>query len=528
MAGKITKGTLTPMIETVEKPPDVIRYFKALTRGKGNVILLESKDIVPKYGEFSLGTHDPCLKIYGRGERFTIEALNEFGVAMLPEVKKLLGFCDEVKLAEGRIEGRLCIRSKGGGGDELSRLKERNHTDILRALAFSYAPQDAPAMPYGGLFGVFAYDFVDQFEELPRNERDVLDLPDYLFYYVDNLFVIDHKKNKMHIIANAVGIHEDSEELHERCLSKIGEYKAALVGHEPEEPLAAGESGRVTVESDTTKEEYEALVRKMKAHILLGDVFQIVPSRTIVARGDFRPLAIYESLRSLNPSPYMFYLDFGDHQLAGSSPEMAVRVMGRGAKKVEIRPIAGTRPRGFLANGTLDADLDSRYETDLKTNEKEIAEHMMLVDLARNDIAKVAVAGTRIVDEPLIVEKYSHVQHLVSNVSGTLRPGLDALHVYLAAMNMGTVTGAPKIEAMKILRRNEATKRGYYGGAVGYLAPGGDFDSALVIRSLIIKDGAAHIRVGAGVVHDSVPEREWEETEHKAQACLKALEGEGQ
>jgi anthranilate synthase component 1 len=523
MAVKITKGTLTPIIETVDKPVDVIAYFKALAKDRANVLLFESKDIVPKYGEFSLGTHDPALKIQGRGEDFSVEALSGLGRKMIPEIARLLHYCDKLDVTSDRIAGRLAIRSRNSEGDELSRLKRRNHTDILRSIAFAYAPQEPPQFPYGGLFGVFSYDFIDQFEDLPANPRDVLNVPDYLFYYVDNLFVIDHKKNEMHIVANAVGVNEDYEELHEQCLAKIGEYKAAVplarIGRQTEP-----RSVLTNIESDTTKEEYKALVEKMKEHILAGDVFQIVPSRTIVAKGDFNALGIYQSLRLLNPSPYMFYLDFGDHQLVGSSPEMAVRVSGKERKRAEIRPIAGTRPRG-LVNGALDPDLDSRYETELKTNEKEIAEHIMLVDLARNDIAKIAVPGSRIVDEPLIVEKYSHVQHLVSNVSGILRPEFDALHVYLATMNMGTVCGAPKIEAMKILRRNEKTKRGYYGGAVGYLTPSGDFDSALVIRSLVIKDGGAYLRVGAGVVYDSQPEGEYAETEQKAQACLAALKG---
>jgi len=524
MAGKIAKGALTPIIETVDKPMDVINYFETLANGKANVLLFESKDIVPKYGEFSLGTHDPSLKIQGRGDCFTIEALNELGMAMLPHVEKLLGFCDELKLQDRKIEGRLLARSRMAHCDELSRLKERNHTDILRAIAFAFAPQEPPPFPYGGLFGVFSYDFIDQFEDLPPNRRDVLNVPDYIFYYVDNLFVVDHKNGRMHIVANAVGLHGDYENLHDGCLKKIAEYKSALRPAAETRP-SRGHRGPVTIESDTTKEEYEAQVRKMKEHILRGDVYQIVPSRTIVAKGPFDAFSVYKSLRLLNPSPYMSYLNFGDSQLVGSSPEMAVRVSGKERKKVEIRPIAGTRPRGFI-NGVLDPDLDSRYETELKTDEKEIAEHMMLVDLARNDIAKVTVPGSRIVDEPLVVEKYSHVQHLVSNVSGMLRPDLDALHVYLATMNMGTVCGAPKIEAMKILRQSEMTKRGYYGGAVGRLTPSGDFDSALAIRSLVIKDGAAYVRVGAGIVHDSVPEREYEETEHKAQACLAALKGE--
>ena len=201
---------------------------------------------------------------------------------------------------------------------------------------------------------------------------------------------------------------------------------------------------------------------------------------------------------------------------------MFLRVQGDKEKIVEIRPIAGTKPRGIV-NNDIDKDLDSRYETELKIDEKELAEHTMLIDLARNDIAKVSKPGSRYVNEPFIVEKYSHVQHLVSNVKGTLKDDLDALHAYLASMNMGTLTGAPKIEAMKLIRQVEKTKRGFYGGAVGYITPNGDLDSAIVIRSMRLKDNKAYIRAGAGIVYDSIPKNEFEETEKKAKACLKAI-----
>ena len=264
------------------------------------------------------------------------------------------------------------------------------------------------------------------------------------------------------------------------------------------------------------------MVRKIKEHIKAGDVYQAVISRTITANISKEPLDIYKKLRKLNPSPYMFYINDADGILLGSSPEMSLRVEGDGKKIVEIRPIAGTKPRGFIGN-KIDVDLDSRYETELKIDEKEVSEHTMLVDLARNDVAKISVAGTRYVDEPFVVEKYSHVQHLVSNVRGVLKPDLDALHAYTATMNMGTLTGAPKVEAMKLLRKYEKTKRGFYGGAVGYITPNGDLDSTIIIRSIRIKNNKAYVRAGAGIVYDSDPESEFIETENKAKACLAAI-----
>ena len=218
----------------------------------------------------------------------------------------------------------------------------------------------------------------------------------------------------------------------------------------------------------------------------------------------------------------MFYLNTQNTVLMGSSPELNLRVSGTDKPYVEIRPIAGTKPRGRIGS-EIDGDTDFRYEAELKLDRKELAEHIMLVDLARNDISRVAEPGTRFVTELLTVEKYDSVQHLVSNVKGKLRSSLDALSAYLATMNMGTLTGAPKIEAMKIIRRFEKTKRGYYGGAVMYLTVDGQFDSCITIRSLQVKDGLAYVRAGAGIVHDSVPKTEFEETEHKARSCLRAI-----
>ena len=264
------------------------------------------------------------------------------------------------------------------------------------------------------------------------------------------------------------------------------------------------------------------MVRSAKKHIVDGDIFQVVLSRTKVEPCPDEALDVYKRLRELNPSPYMFYISTPNTTLLGSSPELNLRVSGTEQRNVEIRPIAGTKPRGKI-KGKLDADIDFRYEAELKIDRKELAEHMMLVDLARNDIARVAEPGTRVVTELLTAEKYESVQHLVSNVKGTLAKNLDALSAYLATMNMGTLTGAPKIEAMKIIRQLEKTKRGYYGGAVMYLTVDGQFDSCITIRSLQIKDHKAFIRVGAGIVHDSVPKTEFEETEHKAGSCMRAL-----
>jgi len=322
------------------------------------------------------------------------------------------------------------------------------------------------------------------------------------------------------LIANALITKDNQKTIYNQCIKTIENYEKILEKKAPKPKKFPKK--KFEISSDTSKNDYIRIVQNLKKHIIAGDVFQVVPSRTIIANYNSEPLDIYEKLRNLNPSPYMFYLNFGTSKLIGASPEMSLRVQGNEEKTVEIRPIAGTKPRGIIGE-KIDADLDSRYEAELKIDTKELAEHTMLIDLARNDIARISKPGTRYVDEPFIVEKYSHVQHLVSNVKGILKDNLDALHAYLASMNMGTLTGAPKIEAMKLIRESENSRRGFYGGAVGYITPSKDLDTTIVIRSMTLKNNQAYVRAGAGIVFDSIPENEFLETEKKAKACIKAV-----
>jgi len=518
-------GSIVPIYKTIQKIGCPVEFFAKLSDygRKENCILLESADIVPKYGENSLGSADPCLKLQGKEEKFEIIALNKLGKEFLEFISKDFGYCDEVEIGKDRIKGVL-KRKSNQTISEQERLKLRTHMDIIRNIAFKFKPTTKPFVPYCGLFGAISYDFIDQFENLPKNKIDILQNMDYEFYFLDNLFLADHKKAEINFIANALIMDDDAESLYDSCMRKIDNYEKALNADLPEKRSYKIKEHNLT--ADTSKNEFEDIVKKLKEHILAGDIFQAVPSRTIISNYNAEPLDIYRSLRKLNPSPYMFYINNKDHILLGASPEMALRVQGNKEKIAEIRPIAGTKPRGIV-NGKIDKDLDSRYESELKTDFKEVAEHTMLIDLARNDIARISKPGTRAVDEPYVVEKYSHVQHLVSNVSGILKDELDALHAYLATMNMGTLTGAPKVEAMKLIRKYEKTKRGYYGGAVAYITPSNDFDSTIVIRSMILRDDKAYIRAGAGVVYDSIPEKEFIETEKKAMACIKSIKEAG-
>ncbi len=517
-------GQIIPMVREIDITCPVEFFARLSDYGrKKHCCLLESRDYLTEgdAGELTFGTADPALYLTGRGDQFRIEALTPTGRRMLAYFaahQERFSFCRTVQFGDTLITGQL--RPNEGLMDEQSRLKSVNQMDVLRAVGFAFELASKPFRVTCGLVGALSYDFIDQFEKLPPNTSDILENPDYELYFADNIFLMDHRKGRGHVIVNALITNGDRDEICRQAEACFDSYfeRAATQRPQPKPPAAIA----TVTDSDTSQSEYEAMVRQAKQHIVDGDIFQVVLSRTITEPCPAEPLDVYRQLRKLNPSPYMFYVNSPSTVLMGASPELNLRVSGTNGPAVEIRPIAGTKPRGRVG-GKLDPDTDMRNEAELKLDRKELAEHMMLVDLARNDIARVAEPGSRIVNEMLITERYESVMHLVSNVKGKLRSDQDALSAYLATMNMGTLTGAPKIEAMKIIRQLEKNKRGYYGGAVMYLTVDGQFDSCITIRSLQIRDRTAYIRAGAGIVHDSVPRTEFEETDHKAQSCLKAV-----
>ncbi len=517
-------GQIVPIVKRIDMG-DPLDFFSKLTDyGRAaNCCLLESREYLAGTSALSFGTARPALYLTGTGSEFTIKALTKTGNRMLgylAENKERFGFCESVDFQPEIITGR--IKQTEGTVDEQTRLRSTNQMDVLRAVAFAFRLASKPFRVTCGLLGALSYDFVDQFENLPPSNQDVLGNPDYELYFADNIFLMDHEQNQGYVVVNCMVTNGDREAAVAEARDTF-DYYFNMARFEPPKGQQC-DAPLPTASTDTSQDEYEEMVRSAKEHIIDGDIFQVVLSRTLAEPCPDEPLDVYQRLRKLNPSPYMFYLHMPDTVLMGSSPELNLRVSGTGPRHVEIRPIAGTKPRGRI-EGKIDPDTDFRYEAELKLDRKELAEHMMLVDLARNDIARVAEPGSRLVNELLTVEKYESVQHLVSNVKGTLSADQDALSAYLATMNMGTLTGAPKIEAMKIIRQLEKNKRGYYGGAVMYLTVDGQFDSCITIRSLQVRDHKAYIRVGAGIVHDSVPKTEFEETEHKAGSCLKAIRG---
>ncbi|MGH2270755.1 anthranilate synthase component 1 [Anaerohalosphaeraceae bacterium U12dextr] len=517
-------GQIIPIVREIDiRCP--VEYFARLTDygRRKPCCLFESRDYLSGSGagELTFATAQPALYLTGKGTHFRIEALTPAGKRILRYLAsnpRRFSFCDRVSYEQDRIVGSFSLPQQTL--DEQSRLKSTNQMDVIRAVAFAFELASKPFRITCGLLGALSYDFIDQFEKLPASRCDILENPDYELYFADNIFLMDHKKGQGFVVVNAVVTDGDRDQIYQEAMDTFDFYTNKIHKEMPQpRPCTVPLPGPAT---DTPQQDYENMVLQAKQHILDGDIFQVVLSRTHIEPCPAEALDVYRKLRKLNPSPYMFYLNTDNTVLMGASPELNLRVSGSSERVVEIRPIAGTKPRGRV-NNKIDPDMDMRYEAELKLDRKELAEHMMLVDLARNDIARVSNPGSRAVNEMLTVEKYESVMHLVSNVRGILRKDLDALSAYLATMNMGTLTGAPKIEAMKIIRNLEHTKRGYYGGAVMYLTVDGQFDSCITIRSMQIRDHKAYIRAGAGIVHDSVPKTEYEETVHKAGSCLKAI-----
>jgi anthranilate synthase component I len=380
--------------------------------------------------------------------------------------------------------------------------------------AFSQAPfPDAPPFA-GGAVGFFAYDLVRTVEPLGEPNPDPVALPDMALMLSDVLVVFDHLKHTITILVNVYAEDGELEAAYADALGTIAKARRLLAGPVPAvEPTPARE--RPTFASNMPRERFEAMVARIVEYVHAGDAFQVVPSQRWSAELDADPFSVYRGLRVVNPSPYMYFLDFLDFQIAGASPEPLLTVTGR---HVSTRPIAGTRPRGA------DAAEDAVIADGLLADEKERAEHVMLVDLGRNDLGRVCEYGSVAVDTFMAVETYSHVMHIVSSVSGTLRAEVGAMDALRSVLPAGTLSGAPKVRAMQIIDELEPIKRGGYGGAIGYLSYTGDLDTCIHIRTVVIKDGVAHVQAGGGTVADAQPAYEFAESEAKAKAVLRAVE----
>ena len=417
----------------------------------------------------------------------------------------------------------LIVRSKGCrvellDNGSLTVMNCADPTSALREIISRYRPVETPGLPrfYGGAVGYLGYDMVRHFEKLDTGNADTIDAWDSWFMITDSLLIFDNVKQKIQVVANAhLGGEIPLEEAYSRAVARIDALVQKLRGQVPRPANTAPARSSVGFNSNMTRAEFEAAVERAKEYVRSGDIIQVVLSQRFSGDLTVDPFDIYRVLRTLNPSPYLFFLRMGDTVVTGASPEVMVRKEG---SRVELRPIAGTRPRG----GT--AEEDARLAEELLADPKERAEHVMLVDLGRNDLGRVCRFGTVEVSELMVIERYSHVMHIVSNVRGELEKGMDAFDLVRATFPAGTLSGAPKIRAMEIIDELEPVRRGIYGGAVGYVSFSGNMDLAIAIRTLVVKEGKVHLQAGAGIVADSDPAAEWQETVNKAMAVRRAIE----
>ncbi len=427
-------------------------------------------------------------------------------------------------------EPSLIFRSKGRNALILEDGEERQFTltenedplTLLKEILSRYNFVPTADLPRfcGGAVGFLGYDVVRFFETLPDTNPDELDVDDALFLFTDTLLIFDHVRHRVKVLCNA-HIRESSEEAVEKAYREAERkielllerlrtpHPETLLQPEPRIPKA------IEVVHKTPTEDYKAAVERCRNYILAGDAFQVVLSQRFEVEFSASPFDLYRALRSVNPSPYMFYISLGERKLIGTSPEILVTVI---ENTVRERPIAGSRPRGDTP------EEDARLVTELLADEKERAEHIMLVDLGRNDIGRVCEYGTVSVDELMTVEKYSHIMHIVSNVTGTISPQNDVFDVLRACFPAGTVSGAPKVRAMEIIDEQEKTRRGFYAGAVGYFSYSGDMDMAITLRTMWVDGQKAYLQAGGGLVADSVPETEHQECLNKARALVTAIQ----
>jgi anthranilate synthase component I len=472
------EATLIPIVKSV--PADLlttVSAFLAVAGDEPDAFLLESVERGEQIGRYTFVGARPYMQIRARG--------------------------DEVTVQHGK-------RTENRQGNVFQIVKEelRRHRPAL-----------IPGLPpfTAGAVGYFSYDTVRQLENIGQSTKDDLLLPDCVLMFFDRLLAFDHLRHQIHIIASADLTREKPRKAYDRAVADIATLEKKLArGLRPAQWQQSGNKpgAKLKVHAGTTKSGYMKAVERAKEYIAAGDIFQVVLSQRVDFIPEVPPFDIYRALRTVNPSPYMYFLRTGDTHVLGSSPEMLVRVTGR---KLEYRPIAGTHPRGK------DEAEDHRLEKAMLEDEKERAEHVMLVDLGRNDLGRVSEYGSVKVRDLMYVERYSHVMHLVSALEGKLRPELDAMDALAACFPAGTLSGAPKVRAMQIIEELEPTRRGVYGGSVLYADFAGNLDSCIAIRTMVMRGKKAYLQAGAGIVADSDPEREFEESMNKAQAVLRAV-----
>lgn len=508
-----------------------------------NTVLLESADIASKQHLTTIAVLAASAQITCTGDTVTLKALDTTDGPQA--LKAVAQYLSSAVTRQSDSELVLHLPSVAeDSAEEHARLRERSTMEPLRILTDQVVSH--PHLPL--VAGAVAFDYLGTYESLPSVADGANTCPDYLFFNARIILVVDHPTGSCQLVGASLDAAQLSAQMdaleaainelpaqapsapaeqaapaQQTTLAPSAHQQAATPEAQATPAPSAQQAAEDTISAYPTMSDVDfcELVAKMQQHIAIGDAYQVVPSRGFVIDCP-QPLQTYRYLHDADPSPYMFYIATDDFELFGASPESSLLHSAK-TGQVAIRPIAGTRPRGFAPDGSIDHELDIRLELELRSDAKEVAEHVMLVDLARNDVARISAPGTRKVTQLLRVDRYSRVMHLVSEVTGQLASDLHPLDAFRASMTMGTLTGAPKLRAAELIRQYEGTRRGSYGGAVGYLRGDGELDTCIVIRSAFARGGKAIVQAGAGVVSDSVPQREADETAHKASNVLRAI-----
>ena len=505
-----------------------------------NTVLLESADIASKQHLTTIAVLAASAQITCTGDTITLKALDTTDGPQA--LKAVAQYLSSAVTRQSDSELVLHLPSVAeDSAEEHARLRELSTMEPLRILTDQVVAH--PHLPL--VAGAVAFDYLGTYESLPSVADGANTCPDYLFFNARIILVVDHPTGSCQLVGASLDAAQLSAQMDalEAAINELPAQAASAPAEQaapaqqttltasahqqaasPEAqatPAQQAAEDTITAYPTMSDADFCELVAKMQQHIAIGDAYQVVPSRGFVIDCP-QPLQTYRYLHDADPSPYMFYIATDDFELFGASPESSLLHSAK-TGQVAIRPIAGTRPRGFAPDGSIDHELDIRLELELRSDAKEVAEHVMLVDLARNDVARISAPGTRKVTQLLRVDRYSRVMHLVSEVTGQLASDLHPLDAFRASMTMGTLTGAPKLRAAELIRQYEGTRRGSYGGAVGYLRGDGELDTCIVIRSAFARGGKAIVQAGAGVVSDSVPQREADETAHKASNVLRAI-----
>lgn len=506
-----------------------------------NTVLLESADIASKQHLTTIAVLAASAQITCTGDTVTLKALDTTDGPQA--LKAVAQYLSSAVTRQSDSELVLHLPSVAeDSAEEHARLRERSTMEPLRILTDQVVAH--PHLPL--VAGAVAFDYLGTYESLPSVADGANTCPDYLFFNARIILVVDHPTGSCQLVGASLDAAQLSAQMDalEAAINELPAQAPSAPAEQPAQQTTAAASAHqqaaspeaqatlapsaqqaaedtITAYPTISDADFCELVAKMQQHIAIGDAYQVVPSRGFVIDCP-QPLQTYRYLHDADPSPYMFYIATDDFELFGASPESSLLHSAK-TGQVAIRPIAGTRPRGFAPDGSIDHELDIRLELELRSDAKEVAEHVMLVDLARNDVARISAPGTRKVTQLLRVDRYSRVMHLVSEVTGQLASDLHPLDAFRASMTMGTLTGAPKLRAAELIRQYEGTRRGSYGGAVGYLRGDGELDTCIVIRSAFARGGKAIVQAGAGVVSDSVPQREADETAHKASNVLRAI-----